>query len=770
MADRLGIDVGGTFTDFVLWHAGQLVVHKRLSTPHDPSVAVQSGARHLGARPTTEVVHGSTVATNALLERKGGRTALITTRGFADVLEIGRQNRPALYALEPYRPPPLVPKALRFEVDERVDHRGRVVRPLDPADVATVVGRLRAAGAESVAVCLLFSFLNPEHERTIGDALRAAGLPASLSVDVLPEFREYERTSTVVVNAYLMPLMAQYLGKLAGPGGLDARGCTKEGGTDFVRTAAGRQAVMGRRLRIMQSNGGSISPAAAAAHPVRTVLSGPAGGVAGALAVAKRSGLSHVITFDMGGTSTDVALCPGEAQETAEREVGGVPVRVPLLDIHTVGAGGGSIARVDPGGAVVVGPASAGADPGPACYGRGGRAATVTDANLVLGRLVPEHFLGGAMRLDEAAAQGAVDRLARDRLLEFDEERTAVLQLRGYQLPTGESASAAVEDALGGVEGRSERAEMALGVVRVVNANMERAIRVISVERGYDPREFTLVAFGGAGPLHACDLAAELRIPRVLVPAHPGVLSALGMLVADIVKDYSHTVMASASRADSAAAAAAVADAFAALEERARQETAGEFDQATTVAAQRSLDLRYAGQSYELRVPYDRVEVAGASGQGSGAIPPPPHHWDRRGGGREAMGGGADVGPLARAVAALDEAHARRFGHSWPDRSVEVVNVRLKLIGRVPQLSFPEHPLAGEDPASARIEEHRVYFSDGYGAAAVYERARLRPGNVVRGPAIVVQLDATTLIPPGWTARVDRQHNLIVEEAERSNP
>ncbi len=478
----IGVDIGGTFTDFVLFVDGKLTVHKVPTTPDDHARAMLAGLAELGAAAGQgPVVHGTTVATNALLERKGARTALITTRGFRDVLEIGRQNRPDLYALEPQKPPPLVPRELRLEVAERVDHKGRVLQPLDMASVDAAIAELQRLGAESVAVCLLFSFLYPEHEATIAARLEAAGFAVSASHRILPEFREYERTATTVANAYVSPVLNRYLTNLE----------------------AKLPAELGP-LRVMQSNGGVITAKAAKAAAARTVLSGPAAGVVGAAYMAGLSGYTDLITLDMGGTSTDVALVPGRLRETSEATVGDVPVRLPMLDIHTVGAGGGSIARLDAGGALRVGPQSAGADPGPACYGKGDQI-TVTDAHVLLGRVAPTQFLGGRMALDRPRAERLMADLAAR--MGMDAERAAN------------------------------------GVLRVANAIMEKAVRVISVERGYDPRRFTLVAFGGAGPLHACELAEGLGIPRVLVPRSPGVLSALGMLAADVMKDYSQTVM-----------------------------------------------------------------------------------------------------------------------------------------------------------------------------------------------------------------------------------
>jgi N-methylhydantoinase A len=651
---RLGIDIGGTFTDFVLLTDGALRIHKVLTTP-DRVGGVLQGLQDLGLDATVPVVHGSTVATNALLERRGARTALVTTGGFGDVLLIGRQTRPSLFDLAGTKPPPLVPPERTFEVAERVDYQGQVLIPLDDADLAALVERVRAADVEAIAVSLLFAFANPTHEQRIGAALEALGVPISLSHRVLPEYREYERTSTVTINAYVAPLIARYveaLGQHLGP------------------------------LRIMQSSGGSISARVAAAEPVRTVLSGPAAGVVGAFWLARTAGFAQCITFDMGGTSTDVSLCPGEIQETSEGQIAGLPIRVPIIDIHTVGAGGGSLARLDAGGALVVGPESAGANPGPVAYGRGGQQPTVTDANVVLGRLPDDYFLGGRMALDVPAA-------------------TAALGWLGAQM------------------GRTP-AEAAEGVVRVANSNMDAAIRVISVQRGYDPRDFTLVAFGGAGPLHAADLATALRIGRVLVPRYPGVLSALGLLVADVVKDYSQTVMLPAGEATAPRLDAL----FAPLEERGWAELRAEGFAPERIRAERWADLRYVGQSFELRVPL---------------------RGDFR--------------------AAFDALHARRFGHQHPDWPVELVNLRLKMVGLVEPPPLAPAPLGPADASAARLGTRAVVFDGRPTPTMLYARAGLAPGHAFAGPAVVVQDDTTTVVPPGWTARVDAYHNLLLEYA-----
>jgi N-methylhydantoinase A len=664
----LGVDVGGTFTDFFLYHDGGVAVYKRPSTPDDPSRAVLEGLAEVGWSPD-EIVHGSTVATNAVLERKGARTALITTRGFRDVLEIGRQTRPKLYELEPRRPPPLVPGELRFEASERIDRDGAVLDPLAAAAVERLldrIARLRPR-VESLAVCFLFSFLKPDHERLVAQAARRRGFDCSASFEVLPEYREYERTSTTVLNAYVAPVMRRYLSRL--------------------EAGLGR----GPRLRIMQSNGGSASPQTAGRLAATTLLSGPAGGVVGAFRVARAAGLDRIITLDMGGTSTDVSLCDGDMPFTAESTIDGLPLRLPAVDVHTVGAGGGSIARLDAGGALRVGPESAGADPGPACYGRGSLP-TVTDAHLLLGGLLPDRFLGGRMPLSVDAARRAMRPIAR---------------------------------AYGGDVARAAEA-----VVRVANVNMERALRAVSVERGHDPRRVTLVAFGGAGPLHACELAAALGIARVLVPANAGVLSAFGMAAAPVTRDYARALLTPLTPGDPRVSAKLEA-AFRALESQARRE----LRDVRRLRLRRAVDLRYAGQSYELTIE---------------APSPDP----------------------ARLLAAFHRAHRRRYGHAEPSRPVELVAARLRAESPAPALRLPALDRGDGDPRRARISATGGSASGGgrqpiwherQRVATVYDRDLLRAGDRLRGPALSLQLDATTFVPPGWSAAVDAVGNLILE-------
>ena len=659
----VGIDVGGTFTDVAVLEDGKLSIHKLPSTPDDPSRGVNQGVAEVGVADA-DFVHGTTVATNALLEGKGGRTALITTMGFEDVLEIGRQSRSELYDLNLERPPALSPWELRFGLAERVEHNGNILEDISPAAIDDLVSLIADAQVDGVAVSFLFSFLNPAHEEMVWQALKNLPNPPfiSLSSRVLPEFREYERTSTVVVNSYVGPMMARYLGEM--------------------------EKSLGSGLRIMQSTGGSITAGLAAEQPVRTILSGPAGGVVGAFYTGVQAGFPDIITLDMGGTSTDVSLCPGRIKQTTSTTLGSYPISVPMIEIHTVGAGGGSIARVDAGGALVVGPQSAGADPGPACYGKGDQI-TVTDANLVLGRLRPDHFLGGRMTLDLARSRELISELA--------------------------------------AQINSSVPDTALGIIRVVNANMERAIRVISLERGYDPREFTLMPFGGAGPMHSCELAAELGIPRVLVPTHPGILSALGVAIADIVKDYSRTVML---RGDDLQAAR-LEEEFHGMESLARAELLGEGLPAEEMTSRRFLDVRYVGQSFELTIDCPNLS--------------------RR----------AD---LHRTIGnSFYQAHLQRFGYADRSEAVEVVNLRLKLELAVEKPSISPQPVGPADASSAILGQTEMFFPSGPLQSKLYDRDRLQTGNLIQGPALLLQLDSTIVVSPGWGGAVDPYGNLILE-------
>ena len=663
----VGIDVGGTFTDIAVLKDGRLTVHKLPSTPQNPSLGIVQGVGEVDVdRADADFVHGSTVATNALLEGKGARTALVTTMGFEDVLEIGRQSRAELYNLEQDRTPTLAPWELRFGLSERIDYTGEILEDLQPDALEALMTLISESGADAVAVSFLFSFLNPVHEDMVNAALqRLEPRPfISLSSQVLPEFREFERTSTVVVNAYVGQVMSRYLGEL--------------------------EQSLGEGLRIMQSSGGSITARLASEQPVRTILSGPAGGVVGAFHVAAQAGYPDIITLDMGGTSTDVSLCPGRIKETGSSNVGGHPISVPMIEIHTVGAGGGSIARVDAGGALAVGPQSAGADPGPACYGRGDQL-TVSDANLLLGRLRPDRFLGGRLTLDLARAQGLMGTLA-----------------AGLGL---------------------EQQQAALGILRVVNANMERAIRAISLERGYDPRTFTLVPFGGAGPVHGCELAQELGIPRVLIPARPGILSALGVAIADVVKDYSRTVMLKGADLDRQR----LEEEFHGMEGLARAELEQEGLPSDRMTARRFLDVRYVGQSFELNIDYPTTR-----------------------GSRTTEG-------LARAISdSFYRAHLQRFGYADRSEPVEIVNLRLKLDLAVDKPDLQLDSAEGSGITQAEIERVAVVFREGEMETPLYDRDLLSVDDRITGPALVVQLDTTTVVPPGWQGDVDTYGNLLL--------
>ena len=659
---RVGVDTGGTFTDFVYHQNGQLHLFKVPSTPEDPSLAIHLGLDQICLKirvtlSNIEVVHGTTVGTNALLQRRGARTALITTAGFEDVLEIGRQARPELYNLNAVKPPPLVSDDLRLGIAERVVASGEVLQPLNEKDLAALVERLKSENVESVAVSLLFSFLHPQHEEEIEKAIEALGVPVSISSRILPEYREYERTSTVVINAYLQPLMGRYLKRLS---------------SNFS-------------LRVMQSSGGSISAEMAAVEPVRTILSGPSGGGVGALRAATAAGLQNIITFDMGGTSTDVALCDGGAiRTTNEAIVAGLPVAVSVMDIHTVGAGGGSIARVDEGGSLRVGPESAGADPGPACYGRS-LLPTVTDAHVVLGHFGGGGLLGGEFKLDAARAHEALQQLAAD-----------LSRVAGKRV----SVVAAAE-----------------GVLSVANTNMERALRHISVERGHDPRQFALLPFGGAGGLHAVELARALRIPLVIVPLAPGALSAVGVMVADVIKDQSRTVMFT----NAPKQIARLGKVFAEMERHAVALLRDEGFSRAKQRHERSLSMRYRGQSFELEVKDTTGDIA----------------------------------------ASFHRAHRERYGYAQEENEIEIVSARLRSSGLVPQL--PVKKIAGSRGVAKPHGATMAYFGGRKQDVAIYRRDELRGGVKLRTPCIVTEYSATTLIPTDARARIDQFGNILIE-------
>ena len=683
MAWRIGVDSGGTFTDVCLFddETGRVAVWKVASTPGDPSQGIAQGVAeglsHVAATAADVGYfgHGTTVATNALIQHRGVRTGLIVSGGFRDLLEIGRQKRPDLYDLQIDKPPTLVPRDLRLEVPERLRHTGEIETPLDAAAFRAAVRALRAAGVQAVAVCFLYSFIRPAHEEAAARIL-AEEMPDAftcVSHRVAPEFREFERLSTTVVNAYLGPVMQGYIHRLA----------ERLAGMGITATP-----------HLTQSNGGVIGFDQAALLPVRTVLSGPSTGVVGAQAVGQLAGFRDLITFDMGGTSTDVALlADGQCRLASEAVVHGYPLKAPMLDIHTVGAGGGSIAFVDSGGLLKVGPRSAGAEPGPVCYDRGNAEATVTDANVVLGTLNPTHLLGGRMPIRRDLAISAIDRLA---------------------APLGLDRMAAAQ-----------------GVISVVTANMARAIRVISVQRGHDPRDYTLVAFGGAGPLHAARLARELEISRILVPLNPGILCATGLLLTDLRADFATTRLHGLDNA----ALPDMRDAYRDLTAQAAHWFIAEQIAADSQRINRTADMRYAGQNYELPI----------------ALPD----------------GDIDEATLGVLGARFAEMHRRLYGFAAEDEPVQMVTFRLEASGIVPKARFPAVAGAGPDASAALIGSRNVWLPEAGGAAAcpIYDRDKLRPGNRIAGPAIIEQMDATTVVLPGMTAHVEPHLNLILEAA-----
>lgn len=651
---HIGVDIGGTFTDFVVFNpiSGKILTFKILSTPKDPAAAMLSGLEIFKDKNDIRIIHGSTVSTNALLERKGARTALITTKGFRDVLQIGRQNRLNLYDLRATNPPPIIPREWRYEIEERVDHTGTVTKQLDQERIPKLIQILKKEGIESVAVSFLFSFLHPEHEEQVESALEEAGFNTSISSKVLAEFREYERTSTTAVNAYVSPIINNYLSKL-------------------------ENNLKNSELRIMQSNGGSISPIEARKNAVRCILSGPAGGVVGAKLVANLAGFTKILSFDMGGTSTDVSLIAGDLEITTESNVGGLPIGIPILDIHTVGAGGGSIASVDSGNSLNLGPESAGADPGPACYGKG-LDPTTTDANLVLGRLDPGYFLGGEMKLDKNRSEIAIEKIS------------SQIGIDKY--------------------------EVANGIIQVANAHMERALRVISIEKGHDPRDFTLVSFGGAGGLHAVELARSLNIPKVLIPPQAATLSALGMLMTDVVKDYAITLMLPGN-----VEFKQLEVHFSPLLNKTNKDLTEEKIGKENIRLERSLDIRYQGQSFELNIHFS------------------PNFIDD-----------------------FHKLHKSTYGYRDKSLPIEIVNIRLKAIGMIKKPKLEKFKFEGKSSTHALISTKGVHLNSGMKSVNFYNGEKLIPGNFVKGPAIIVRQDTTILIEEKDSADVDEYKNLII--------
>jgi N-methylhydantoinase A len=675
----LGVDVGGTFTDLALFEqqTGELTLVKVPSTPADPSEGVIQGLQQLIERhgiPPRSIgflIHGTTVATNAVLEGKGVPSALLATEGFGDILDIVRQDRPRLYDWRAKRPSPLVPRSQRWEVRERTLYDGQEALALDEDQVRQIITEIKHRGIRSVAVCYLHAYANPAHEKRTGE-LFAQEYPAasvSLSSDILPEIKEYERTSTTVVNATVMPIVERYLSRLSQ--------ATAEMG-------------VGSRLHVMQSNGGIMTAETAGRKSVNTILSGLAGGILGGVALAQQAGLDNVITIDMGGTSFDISLAyKGRIRFTRESEIGGHAVTVPMIDVHTLGAGGGSIAWIDAGGALQVGPQSAGAEPGPACYARGGQQPTVTDANLVLGRLNPHYLLGGAVPLRLDLARQTIQQHVAD--------------------PLGLSLEAAAE-----------------GIVRIVNANMLKGIRIVSVERGYDPREFTIVAFGGGGPVHAAELARELRARSVMVPVAPGITSAIGLLMADFRHDYSRTFLQTTDALDFEE----LNKAFDALGSQATAQLLADRVPAKDILLLRSLEMRYRGQGHNLEV----------------TVP----------------AGKLDQASLQIINEAFHRQHQTAYGYGQPEEMTEFVSLRLAGVGRLPKPHPRRIESNGQDPSPALVSQRQVYLNGHWRKTPVYGRDLLRANHLLEGPAIVEQLDSTTVILPGQKAEIDAQGNILI--------
>jgi len=680
---RIGIDVGGTFTDLFLLDetSGAVARHKLLSTPGEPHRAPLAGIREILATLDGRgadvgfVGLGTTVMTNALLERKGAATGLITTAGFRDLLEIARQIRP--HTFDPFvsKPEPLVPRQLRLEVGERIAADGTVITPLDRASLERAIEALQQAGVKAIAVCLLNSYANPAHERAIADALRARwpGVHVSISTDVLPEFREYERLSSTVVNAYLMPVTREYFGAFA---------------------AEVAQMGVPEPPFIMNSGGGIMTPEQAGERPIDTLFSGPSGGVSGAIYVAGRGGYANIITFDMGGTSTDVCLIQnGKPQLSHSRIINGVPLKAAALDVHTVGAGGSSIAGLDAGGMLYAGPHSAGARPGPACYGNGGDKPTVTDANVVLGRLNPEFLLGGALKIDAGRSRAVIER--------------DIAKPRGVEV-----------------------VDAAASIIAIADTNMAHAVRFVSVERGLDPGDFMLVAFGGAGPVHAAAVARHLGVAGVLVPPAPGVLCAMGVLVNDLQADFSRTRMTTESAPDCIAVVDGV---YRELEAKGQTAFSGKKIDAANLDLARMVDARYAGQNHELTV--------------------------------DVPAGPFTAQALAATKANFHAAHREMFGYDSPEKPIELVTFRLRARLQVARGNFAGAPTAARKGSLNPAVTRQVYFDDppGFVACPVYDRGSLMPGDAFRGPAIVEQMDCTTVVPPDFGVRVDDAGNLLLK-------
>jgi len=690
---RLGIDIGGTFTDLVLFNesTGAAHVAKVPTTPKDLSLGFQNAlktivqASGIALGDISFLVHGTTVATNAVIKGSGSKTALLTTKGFRDILEIGRQVRPVLYDLQLDKPKPLIRRALRLEAKERIGSDGKILEPLDEQDVVDAARIMKHNGVESVAICFLHSYANPVSELRAEETLRKSlpGIYISLSSEVCREFREYERTSTTVLNAYVLPIVANYLERLV---------------------ARLKDVGIPADLQIIQSTGGVMSQEVARKKPVHLIESGPASGVMAAAYLGRMTGHDNVISFDMGGTTAKVALIEsGQAKMTTDYEVGaaahsghiskgsGYPIRLPMIDLVEIGAGGGSIARVGAGGVLHVGPQSAEADPGPACYGLGGTDATITDANVVLGRINPDYLLGKEFKLNPQLAKKAVEENVASKL--------------GVDIPYAASA-----------------------VLRIANTNMTQAVRLVSIERGYDPRNFEFVAFGGAGPLHAGPIAKEIGIPTIIVPNSPGAFSAFGMLSVDVRHDFALTSVARTTRLD----LGMISRLYESLAERAVQALKQHGIPRDAMVIHRSVDVRYVGQAYEVNVPVPEGQVSPAA--------------------------------IEKIVQEFHGKHDRLYGHSSEEEPTEFVTLRVTVIGTVPKPQWQKHAKLKKSPEAAVRTKRDVFFDeeDRYVTCSIYDRSRLLPGNTVEGPCVVEQYDSTTVVYPGQTAEVDEYLNLLV--------
>ncbi len=661
---RIGVDTGGTFTDFVIYVDGKIDINKIPSTPKNPSLSILEGIdKFLSQDLSPMVIHGTTVATNSLLERKGGRIALITTEGFEDILFIGRQTRRELYSLKGEQRIPLLHRHLCFGLEERTSASGIVEKKISLSSLHETLQKIKKLKPEAIAVSFINSYANSSNEKIISRELKKEKFLFSISSDILPEYREYERTATTAVNAYLMPVISRYLTKL-------------------------EKKMEKAELRIMQSNEGYIPPAKAKREPIRTAFSGPAGGVVGAFHLGKAAGFRNIITFDMGGTSSDVSLIDGEIRRTSESVIGDFPIRVPIIDIHSIGAGGGSIAYVDRGGSLRVGPQSAGADPGPACYGSGDLP-TVTDANLILGRLVPEFFLGGKMEIFPQKSRKALENLAKK-----------------INKPLIDTAA---------------------GIIEIANANMEKAIRVISIERGFDPRSFALFSFGGAGGMHAVDIASHLKMRRVIVPKNAGVLSSLGLLMADSIKDFSKSILKTTEKTKKEELEGHVKK----LVEKSIKSMKEDGLKEDEVTIFPFLDLRYQGQSYEITIPYKSKNTSDLS-----------------------------------FVSDFHKAHRKLYSYHHEQRAVEIVNIRVKAVGKTKKIKLKRFPSKAKDPQRAFMKKQPIHYQGKTRHASVFNRALLATGNKISGPALIADSESTTFLPPSYTSEVDGFLNLIIQKED----